>query len=164
MGVITTFPDNSKRYISMGANHITIHRTSGGDLVTAAEKTLYRVVGRFNMWTLNENDTVNETIGDMEIQLYDVSEINGVKLQEQLYEQLKKNLHNYEDDYVNRSVLVEEEAHVHTEEEAHVHTEDAVAVEEVGVAVEEVGVLAEDAVAVEDVGVLAEDAVAEPEV
>jgi hypothetical protein len=145
MGVITTFPDNSKRYISMGANHITIHRTSGGDLVTAAEKTLYRVVGRFNMWTLNENDTVNETIGDMEIQLYDVSEINGVKLQEQLYEQLKKNFYNYEDDYgVNRSSVKqeEEEDHVHTEEEAHV--------------VEDVGVLAEDGAA--------EDAVAEPEV
>jgi hypothetical protein len=163
MGVITTFPDNSKRYVSTSGNGITIHRMYGGDLVAPGERVLYRVVGKFTMWTLFENDTVNETVGDLEVQLY-VSEINGVKLQEQLYEQLKKNLHNYEDDYVNRSVLVEEEAHVHTEEEAHVHTEDAVAVEEVGVAVEEVGVLAEDAVAVEDVGVLAEDAVAEPEV
>jgi hypothetical protein len=104
MGVLVTFPDGSKRYMSIGDNTIEITRMSGGDLIPEGQSppTLYRVATKIGIWTLNEDGTINDSIGESVTQIF-IPELNGINLYEKLYEQFKQTLYNYENDSTNRA-------------------------------------------------------------
>ena len=111
MGIITTFPDNSKRYMSINGNKVTIEKFFGGHLVNSVAPPLqYKVSTTFDIYTVADDGMVDVTVGNTNVSVY-LPDIAGINLYSRLYEEVKRTLHNHEDDHVTRV------PDVHNEEE-----------------------------------------------
>jgi hypothetical protein len=111
MGIITTFPDNSKRYLSINDNKVIIEKFFGGHMVNSNAPPLqYKISATFDIYTLTDDGMVDNAVGNTVVSIY-LPDIADINLYSRLYEQVKLTLHNAEDDYVTRV------PEVHTHEE-----------------------------------------------
>jgi hypothetical protein len=116
MGIITTFPDKSKRYISINGNKVGIEKFFGGHLTNShAPPMQYKVSATFDIYKLTDDGMVGESIGNTNISVY-LPDCKDVDLYSRLYEELKLTLYNHADDAVIR-VPAPPVEHNHEEEE-----------------------------------------------
>jgi hypothetical protein len=102
MGIITTFPDNSRRYISINRNEVEIKKVMGGHIDFNPENaTEYQVSTTFTVFTLRDDGMLDAEVGKNSICLY-LPDIAGIDLYSRIYEEIKLSLHNHTDDAIAR--------------------------------------------------------------
>jgi len=112
MGIITIFPDNSKRYISISGNKIEIEKIFGGHMVSISPPMQYKVSTTFTMYSLQDDGMIDTAIGTSSVYFFK-TDITGIDLYSSLYEEIKRTLHNHTDDDILRVSTI----HNHEEEE-----------------------------------------------